>query len=254
MEETMTNTKLISLKKLTIYSTLMTAAMTATSLAEVQPCSPFKGFYAGGNVGYGVGRSKEKFQANIPTANASIYAKDRVSLEGVSGGINLGYTYVFPCTPVALGLEGVADWSNTKGSHNFQAGIGSPPIAGNFKASAHLKQTFQVLARFGYTLGRAMPYLKFGWDNSLWQYDGTISRTVPGQANARFLTFRKHKRLNGIAYGLGVDLAVYKCFIAGLEFTHVDFKRESASLLGGALKGSFRPHTNKVALTLKVMM
>ena len=216
--------------------------------------SAFKGFYVGGNLGYVSGLSREHFQATAAPGSVSIAANNKSGLEGVDGGINLGYTYVFPCSAFALGLEGVANWSNVRGKHTFSATTGAPPTQTNFTAHAQMKQSLQLMGRLGYVLGRAMPFLKLGWDNSSWEIKSKANISSPFFPAPLVLSHNKRKRINGIAYGAGIDVSLQKCIIAGLEYTRVDFQSQNQSFAGGgSAKASYKPHSNKFALTLKVL-
>lgn len=215
--------------------------------------SPFKGFYVGSNLAYTSGFSNEKFKTTVPAAGVSASASDKGGFDGIDGGINLGYTYMFSCLPIAMGLEGIANWSNVTGSHKFTTGTTVPPVNGTFTANIRMKQSLQLVARLGYAMEKAMPYVKLGWDNSSWNYKGNVNLTAPVLPDPVNVTAHTHKRLNGIAYGAGIDVALHKNLIAGLEYTHVDFQGQTISLPDGQTKASFKPHTNRFALTMKVM-
>ncbi len=209
----------------------------------------FKGFYVGANLGYVSGLSREHFRATTAPRGISIAANNKSGLEGTDGGLSLGYTYVFPRNPFALGLEGVANWSSVSGKKTFSAAAGGPPVSANFTANAKMKQSLQLIGRMGYQLARALPFVKLGWDNSSWQFNSNASLSAPGFTPV-VLSNKKSKRLNGFAYGAGIDLSLHKYIIAGLEYTRVDFQSQNQSFGGGS--ASYKPHTNKFAVVLKV--
>lgn len=204
---------------------------------------PFKGFHIGGNLGYETGYSHERF--NTTAGGAAISASEKSGFDGIDGGINLGYTYVFSRVPLAFGLEGLANWSNVKVSRKFSATAGG--VAANFTASERMNQSFQFVGRMGYVIGQAMPFVKFGWDNSSWKLNSTINVT-PGPI---VLSNNKSKRINGVAYGAGIDVALTKHILAGLEYTRVDFKKQTVNLGIGNTTASYEPHTNKFAAVVK---
>jgi opacity protein-like surface antigen len=217
--------------------------------------SSFKGFYVGGNLGYVSGLSKERFQAAAIPGGASISANNKSGLDGIDGGINLGYTYVFACNPFALGLEGAANWSNIRGKHTFSAVRAFPPVNTNFSAHAEIRQTLQLMGRLGYVLGRAMPFLTLGWANSSRNFKSTANIESPAFPGFLVLSENKSKRINGIAYGAGIDVSLRKCLIAGLEYTHIDYQSQSGSAAAGGRSATFSSqlHTNKFAATLKFL-
>lgn len=205
----------------------------------------FKGFHLAANLGYGVGYSRERF--TTAAGGATVSASDKSGLDGIDGGINLGYTYVFSAVPIALGGEGLANWSKVKGNRKFSAAVGG--ATANFTASARLKQSLQLVARMGYALAGAMPFIKFGWDNSAWEFNSKVNVT-PGLV---VINAKKSKRINGIAYGGGIDVPLTKRILAGVEYTRVDFKKQTVTFGGRNTKASYEPHNNKFAAVVKIL-
>lgn len=225
---------------------IITVAFFNAQISQASPSQKtmaFKGFHIGGNLGYESGFANERF--NTTAGGVAVSASDKSSFDGIDGGINLGYTHVFCGTPLALGLEGLANWSNVKSHRKFSAAAGG--ASANFTTEARLKQSFQLVGRLGYVLWRAMPFLKLGWDNSDWEFHakGTIT---PGPI---VLDNKRHKRINGIAYGAGIDISLTNHILAGLEYTRVDFKKQTVTLGNGNTRASYEPHANKFAAVLK---
>ncbi len=226
------------------------AIATFGATADASCCdSVFKGFYVGGNLGFVSGRSSENYDATIPVGGVFISTKDKVSVQGIQGGVNAGYTHVFSSTPIAIGFEGVADWSNIKGSHSVSAGTNVGNVNGTLSVQTRLKQSFQLFTKLGYSFEKFMPYLKFGWDNSLWSQKTTLN--VNSAAGPLVVNANKHKRINGLAYGIGIDVALTNHFVMGLDFTHTDFQKVKFASSDNIANASFKPHTNKFSLVMK---
>jgi outer membrane immunogenic protein len=114
---------------------------------------------------------------------------------------------------------------------------------GTGTAQAKLKDIWSVGARIGWAMGQWMPYITGGYANGSFEFNSQSSATVAEQAKAR----------TGDGYiGGGIDWALTKNWIIGVEYRHYAFSSKTvASTLTGVFVGTtepvrFAPNTDTV--------
>jgi len=223
--------------------------------ASTAPCpSPFKGFFLGGNIGYGIGGAKQSLGsviAAVPDTTTS--TSNRLALRGVDGGINVGYNYVFG-NKWGLGLEFVANWASSNGKLSLVANDAGVPFKYTAQNGAKLNNSLQLRGNFSYVIANLVaPKIILGWDNSQWKQ--TLSSTQTGVTKG--YKFNKKHRYNGFLWGFGVDFLAMKHVILGFEYTGTIAKKKKFASIdkatGNKYSSSLVPQYNKFALTAKVI-
>lgn len=262
------------MKKVSLLAILATAASIPAAMAQTPVASSancpkaFQGFHIGGNIGYGVGKGKQKtFIQHTQTGTTTVldrnFSKNDLGFSGVDGGVGVGYTHRF-CN-WALGLAFDANWASTSGKHRNRFAENQFTPAGALAGTtttlvnekAQLRNSLQLYGRAGYVLANmVMPFVGLGWDNSSWKQ----SVAVNGFRNSH------SKRYNALLWKLGVDFLATKHVVVGFEYTgtsagkkslHRKSRDNAATALTGAntvtTAGSFKPQYNKFALTAKLV-
>jgi outer membrane immunogenic protein len=163
--------------------------------------APFSwtGLYIGMSAGGIWGTDDLKF--NPPTKT--------VGFDGGAFGGQIGAQYQF--SNVVVGVEvSYTDSSDSSGSTLC------PNPA--FTCHAKLKNETQVVGRLGYALGHLLPYFKAGY------------ASVDDHFNNTPATFAKNSddhRQNGFVLGGGLDYAVTRNIILGVDYSHIDFEKHS---------------------------
>ena len=241
------------MKKISLLSFLFSAVSimetSAHPVVTSAPCpcpQPFQGVFIGGNVGYGFGGAKVSQVTHFPGANSpTAFTSGSTRIHGVDGGLNVGYNKRF-CN-FGLGLEGVFNWTNSKGRGTL--GIAFPNGTMNtIRGRAKLDNSIQLRANFSYIYNLIAPKIILGWDTSQW----TQTFTAVDVLNDTFRAKRK-KRYNGFLVGAGVDFLLTQYLIAGAEYTCIVSEKKSfeANTAGVTQKFTFHPQYNKFALVVK---
>lgn len=204
------------MKKVSLLTLLSMTAAASTAIAQAPVSNPcpcpkaFQGFFLGGNIGYGIGSGKGTLTDN--TANATVLTNN-LSVQGVDGGLNVGYTHRF--NNFGLGLEGVFNWASASGKTTLRVD--------DYSVKRQLNNTIQVRGNFSYVICNLVaPKIILGWDNSQWERTVTDLDTPTAKDTNK-------KRLNGFVWGAGVDFLLAKHVIAGVEYTGVTYGNQSST-------------------------
>jgi opacity protein-like surface antigen len=239
----------------------------------------FQGFHLGGNVGYGIGWGKKRFNASTQDGTTGPFTttysrRHDLGVRGFDGGIGVGYTHRV-CN-WALGLVFDANWANTSGKASSSAAANTIIGTGGFSTShkAKLRNTLQLYGKVAYVLREiAAPFVALGWENAQWKASGTTTvgaltglladnATADGFNPAGFSrSGSKSKRLNAFMWKAGVDFLATRHVIVGVEYTgsiadSQSFTRTFQNPQTGnntKVHGSFKPQYNKVALTARII-
>jgi len=162
----------------------------------VAPAFSWTGFYLGLEGGGGWGRESYLDNTVFPTTAISTHPNG-----GVFGGV-AGFRY--QTGQFVFGVEGTAAWADIKSSTT--SGLGGV-FSETFKARSLYTATGQV----GWAFNQALLYVKGGWagasvNNSLTSAFGSASNTQSD---------------NGWTVGAGLDYAVWKNVVLGIEFDHI---------------------------------
>jgi opacity protein-like surface antigen len=222
--------KKVSLIALAITTTAATLASAQAPVAVSNPCpcpKAFQGFFLGGNIGYGIGTGKMRWTVN----DVEEFRADR-AVRGFDGGLNVGYNHRI-CN-FGIGIEGVFNWTNAKGTFRSTT----------FQHRAQIGNYAQLRGNLSYVICNLVaPKIILGWQNSQWK-----SRTSVDP-----LSDRSKKRLNSFLWGLGVDFLLAKHVIGGIEYTGTVGSKKTFTFVEGlnTHRVSLKPQYNKIALTLK---
>ncbi|MBY0500759.1 MAG: outer membrane beta-barrel protein [Alphaproteobacteria bacterium] len=251
--------KKVSLLALVLALGASEAAISAADGGTPAPCpNGFKGFFLGGNIGYGVGGGRQIFVDANDTAQNEFGTRNKIAIRGVDGGVNVGYNYVWG-NRWGLGLEFVANWASSDGKLlTFNNEVAPTTV---YQTRAKLNNSLQVRANFSYVICNLVaPKVILGWDNSQWKQSFKRGEGSDRIDAADIVASGHHnKRYNGFLFGFGVDFLAMKHVIFGFEYTGVatgSKKFTDAFELRGdthTVTEQFRPQYNKFALTAKVI-
>jgi opacity protein-like surface antigen len=250
---------------------MVTEGAVAAVPAAVVPPAPgcpkaFQGFHLGGNIGYGIGKGKQKFSRLFPNGAGGFTTvrsfSNNVNVSGVDGGIGVGYTHRL-CN-WALGIAFDANWAGTSGK--FSESIPGTSPTDSLSLKARLRNSLQLYARLGYVMREiAMPFIGLGCDNSQWKHNfkenvGADPFAAVNPA-AYTTTASKSKRFNAFLWKAGVDFLATKHIIIGFEYTGTIAGRKSLTKdytnpqnnSPERITASFKPQYNKFALTAKII-
>ena len=194
--------------------------------ALMVPCSTFAasnrldqwtGFYAGGNLGYGSGHSRDE-------GNSSSWGD---SIDGVVGGIQVGHNWQFD-NNIVLGVAANLNLSDMGDDFKNSAHDQYDPYDG----SVDIKQNGSVDVLMGYAFDRILPYVKVGvtvakQDFTMGCHKGNVTKTN-GCGN-EFNTDASNISA-GMNVGAGIQYRVTQNLSAGIEYTYVDLGTSSVYL------------------------
>lgn len=201
-----------------------------TPIVEKPKASSFEGIFVGVNVGHASGQHKISHDINNSPIFRTIPLRNDLATAGIDKGIHVGYSHAFD--NIVLGLEGVYNFPHMKGRWNIDG----------FDEKVHLAQSIQVRGSLGYVFcNMIMPKIIVGWHNTHWKRDHNFCDLTH---------VKSKKRHDNLLWGVGVDVALRKHWLAGVEYTRtVGVKKENTLHTGH--KTSFNPTHNKFALVFK---
>jgi outer membrane immunogenic protein len=183
------------------------------------------GFYAGINVGYGMGTAD---WSSVPSLN--------LKPKGVLAGGTVGYNW--QSGAIVYGLEGDFDWSNVKASA-MPCGPGLLSTA-TCETSSNWLATFR--GRVGYAFDRWLPFVTAGA-----AYGNVKSELMLGS----LLASTSSSQL-GWTVGAGLEYAFLGNWTAKLEYLYVDLGSfDSAASSGFANTTSFKENIVRAGLNYK---
>jgi len=225
----------------------------ASAAQETSPVScpkAFQGFFVGANIGYGFGTASHSFTQSTGTP---FMQRDTLSFTGIDGGLNAGYTHVFN-NNIGIGLEFVANWSNSKGESNTTNRENGSLITRG--SSPRLISALQLRGNLSYVICNFVaPKIILGWDNSLWKRELHASGTgAPGSPPFSFGAHASSRR-NGFLWGAGVDFLVLTHWIIGFEYTGTIVSDQLGTAKDpqthNVYSTTLRQQNNKIALVAK---
>ena len=202
------------MKRALLVSALMVSCST---FAASNQLDQWTGFYAGGNLGYGSGHSRDE-------GNSTSWGD---SIDGVVGGIQVGHNWQFD-NNIVLGVAanmylsdmGVAFKNSDHDKYDAYDG------------SIDIKQNGSVDLLMGYAFDRVLPYVKVGVtvakeDFTMGCHKGNVTKTN-GCGN-EFNTNASNISA-GMNVGAGIQYRVTQNLSAGIEYTYVDLGTSSVYL------------------------
>lgn len=178
-------------------------------------CANFSGFFAGALLGYGSGLAKTTMNPNIAGVALGQRNAD-LSINGVNGGVLLGYGKNISASKVYLGLQASYVLDGAKGKIVSPASPAAGAVAAVGQPGANIlfkrQDSIDVDARAGIIWGNALPYILVGWANS---------KIKASNYGVNYIS----KRANGLNLGLGVDWKLTKHVVAGLVYKYTTFSK-----------------------------
>jgi outer membrane immunogenic protein len=244
--------KRIAIGIATIATLFTTSAFAADLAARPYTKAPvpaavvynWTGFYIGGNVGYSWGRSQDTSTLTNGAGTVLFTSIDRSSLNGVVGGVQIGYNWQMQNW--VWGLEADIQGTDERGSRAFTCptGVCTPPfgVIAVFPGPAVPVAVDQKLEWFGTVRGRAgvlvSPQVLLYATGGLAYGEVKTNETIGLAA----LTGFSNKDVKvGYTVGAGIEGMIAANWTAKLEYLYVDLGRVSGSFLTpiAALGGGF---------------
>ena len=231
------------MKKLAL--TVASALVLASAANAAMEGKHFTGFYVGGQLGYGSGKSEWSHRATAAGIAAGNPNSRKVDLgtRGVLGGLHVGFGKEFN-NKMYLGLEAFGNLSKTEGKENSVQG------ATIFRSKANRKHEFGAALRPGFVCGNALLYVKAGISSAKWEYKQAY------HTNGVLLD-RSNTTKHRVAFvpGLGVSFLASEHVVFGVEATHTMYKKQNTpvrAVVGGAVNEVGRVKTHVTDFTGRV--
>ncbi len=186
------------------------ADLPTKAMPPAAPVFSWTGFYVGVNAGAGV-LLDQGYANNTQLA-------DRHGIGGLAGG-QMGFNYQMGM--LVLGIEGEGFWSGmkvTQDQFGFFNGNFFDPNALFATATIKNKSDYDVAARFGIALDRALVYGKAGWVAGGFDWNYADRTGYSNQASAT---------LNGLLIGLGLEYAFTNNWTVKFEYDYLGFNAKN---------------------------
>lgn len=182
------------------------------------------GFYIGGVVGYGTGKSTWDFGGLVPSTE--------VSPKGMMYGITLGYNWQLGS--IVYGIEGDYSFASVKGDASCIAATVTCETTNNSLAT--------LRGRVGYAFDRFLPYLTAG---------GAYGNVKAHIFNAA-TSFETSKGRLGYTIGAGLEYAFLSNWSAKIEYLYVNLGTFDTGFFPGVNNSvSFNENVIRVGLNYK---
>ena len=183
----------------------------------------WQGFYVGGELGYGWG--KTDYSIGIDEAAAPPWVRqfnrDSYILEpdGILGGVYGGWNAQFDS--FILGIDGFFDFAhlNDKNSlliEDYTGGFAGPAIV-----KADIDWIAAIRARAGFAAGRVAPYVAGGVSFADFQISGFFDSVIDGTHTPTSQS--QSKTVVGVNIGGGVDVAITENIIGRFDYAYHHF-------------------------------
>jgi high affinity Mn2+ porin len=210
-----------------------TTVAKAPAISFAGPAYNWKGFYAGGRVGYAWGTSNwTAISPGAPNVSGSIDLFQPFNAFNDTGsftqGLQAGYNYIL-ANRVVIGVEADVTFPGFPDQNGISIGGTSnltSPTLGAETFSETVLTSGTVRGRVGYAPGNWLFYATGGF---AWTYDQlTLTRLATGATEQPFLW-----RL-GFAAGAGIEAPVAPHWTARLEYLLTDYGNNGTTFFGGA--------------------
>jgi len=185
------------------------------------PVWSWTGFYLGGNVGYGWGKSDTTVSFFDPSGNLLSSSNGAIGMDGVIGGGQIGYNW--QNRNWVWGLETDLQASGQKGSGTFVCGLACGIVPGVSETINQKLDWFgTVRGRLGYTVTPTV--LLYGTGGLAYgdiKTDGTISDPA---------AFSVSTVKTGWTAGVGVEARIVGNWTAKIEYLFMDLGHASGSV------------------------
>lgn len=179
--------------------------------------APWRGFYLGGHVAYGLGSAASILSDSIPPASTN-------SFGSLYGGMQLGYSHAFPAKFV-IGLEADVSFPNF-----LEDGLVSTSAGSQGSVTQTLDCVGTVRGRLGYILNRFLFYGTGGFAWSLSHFTDT-----PGALKGLDDVVRLN---SGWTVGAGAEFALTRGWTIKLEYLYDQFAKNSLLFPSGVSTSS----------------
>lgn len=196
--------------------------------APIASVESWTGFYAGVNVGYGLGRDPSTFSLQRNDVPTTFYDRENFiqSPAGVIGGAQLGYNVQLN-PAIVVGLEADFQGSGQRDSYTCTLWCG---IAGFPGTGAQIDQKLEwfgtVRGRAGYTNGSSLFYLTggfaYGHVNTNVNALAAFFRGIPAT------TFSSAQTLAGWTIGAGAETRLFGNWTGKIEYLYMDLGHADA--------------------------
>lgn len=204
------------------------AVVEEVAIVDVAPEWNWSGLYIGAHGGYGFAQSDAQFNELPgwvdddcgPSYNYGCALQ--LDPEGAFGGVQAGYNYQFS-NGFVLGVEG--DWSFASLHDSGESAFNPPgPDSSSYThVDLEIDQLATVQARFGYAMGRWLPFATVGWGWAHVERNAYNPDTLPTPVNDE----RWH---NGWTAGVGAEYAIDDKWSVKGEYRYFDAGDEDYSL------------------------
>lgn len=211
--------------KLSVLSIALLAVVSSSAFAEdvtsTNP-TPWKGFYAGVNVGGAWNSTCNTWQQNAFIINTGEFNNRDCPNNGVFvGGVQIGYNFQYDQWVWGFGLD-YDYWNAKTRNRSFTYAGAAPPPDGIYNFSGKVSPDgFAILGpRIGYALDNWLPYIRAGGVFTGGSHTSTASFT-DASGTASF-TGGKNFKSSGYGVGAGLDYLVTDHVFFRAEYTHVN--------------------------------
>ena len=208
---------------------IMAAAGGACAADLLPPPPPaetdWNGFYAGINVGGGFDHFAFDWDVNTPRPSGYQQGSAGITSLGPLGGLQLGFNYTLPFFPIVAGIEIDDSAADLTGQTTVSGVLRSfLPFSATFGTKVDDLGTARL--RFGYPLGRFLPYFTggftFGIIETFYQF------STPGfSSSAESTALRSGVIPHVVTLGIGVEYALDPHFTVKTEYLYdaIDARR-----------------------------
>ena len=216
--------------------TSLAGAAYAQDIIAVQN-TPWKGFYAGGNIGGAWNHTCSSWEPgpNItgnPALASAFYNRDCPNNSSFIGGIDLGYNmqidqWVFG---FKADYDAVESKTKTKSVVVRWGSVAIPPGTYTAYGKSSPNGIFLLGPRVGYAVDQWLPYFRIGGAFASGQHTSNLSYTPPGDsAPTNYFSGGKNYKTSGFNAGFGVDYDIQGPWSFTAEYNYVKLSKGTNS-------------------------
>jgi outer membrane immunogenic protein len=211
----------------------------------VDPMFNWTGFYAGGNVGYGWGKSDV---TNVSTNDIAFFPAgggESIHPKGWVGGGQLGYNW--QTGQLVTGLE--ASYS-ASGMKKVLSNVSYLDPTATLIATSKIRDITSATAKIGIANNRWLAYVDAGYARA--NVPLNLHRTAGGAALEVFASTSQW--YNGWTVGAGVDYAIAQNVSLGISYNYYDFGTQTQTTTRLPLSAGGATTSNRVSATANVAL
>jgi len=232
----------------------LAADMPATMPVKAPVAAPvynWTGFYIGGNIGYGWGRSNNGFADAVTGFGTLTMGSDTTNVNGVIGGLQAGYNW--QTGSFVFGLETDLQLSGQKGSGAAICPVASCGPGGMVTHTEQLTWFGTTRGRVGWAFDRLLIYGTGGVAYGAVESSGSMNFFIPVRLTG---PYSGSATSVGWVAGAGLEGAITRNWTARVEYLYIDFDTANFSsptlfpLAAGAITDSMHLRNNIVRVGL----